>query len=225
MCDAAPVAGFRYAQFCPLARATEILGERWTLLVVRELIDGPRRFSDLRPALAGISSSVLAERLARLEERGLVRRRELPPPAPATVYELTRIGRALEPVILELTRFGVRFLEAPRPGDHVEPHWVRLGMRAFARRGATPARRFNVAVSGSGREVRFGVRGGPGGTAIGDEFEDPDASVAGDTFAVMTLLAGALAPADGIRSGALRAGGNVDALVDLPSLFEMNPNE
>ncbi|HSJ96046.1 MAG TPA: helix-turn-helix domain-containing protein, partial [Myxococcota bacterium] len=68
---------FRYAQFCPLARAAEVLGERWTLLIVRELMVGPQRFSDLRRRLPGVSSSVLAERLDRLERRGIVRRAQL----------------------------------------------------------------------------------------------------------------------------------------------------
>ena len=72
---------FRYAQFCPLARAAEVVGERWTLLIVRELLLGAKRFSDLRQPLAGVSSSVLADRLGRLEARGLVTRRETPPPA------------------------------------------------------------------------------------------------------------------------------------------------
>ena len=93
---------FRYAQFCPLARAAEVVGERWTLLIARELLLGPKRFSDLREALAGVSSSVLADRLARLERRDVVAWRRLPPPAAARVYELTETGRALEPVVLAL---------------------------------------------------------------------------------------------------------------------------
>ncbi|MCH8132535.1 MAG: helix-turn-helix transcriptional regulator [Myxococcales bacterium] len=77
------VSDFRYAQFCPLARAAEIVGERWTLLILRELLIGPKRFSDLQAPLAGVSSSVLADRLGKLTQRGVVRRRELPPPAAA----------------------------------------------------------------------------------------------------------------------------------------------
>ena len=111
----------RYAQFCPIARAAEVLGERWTLLILRELFCGPQRFSDLARRLPGISSSVLAERLGRLEARGIAMRRELPPPAPATLYELTPLGSALEPLMLQLVRFGVRMLDAPRPEDHLEP--------------------------------------------------------------------------------------------------------
>ena len=123
---------FRYAQFCPLARAAEVVGERWTLLIARELLLGPKRFSDLREALAGVSSSVLADRLARLERRDVVAWRRLPPPAAARVYELTETGRALEPVVLALARWGARFLTAPEPGDQLEPAWVRLGAPLFS---------------------------------------------------------------------------------------------
>ena len=108
---------FRYAQFCPLARAAEVVGERWTLLIARELLLGPKRFSDLRGALAGVSSSVLADRLARLERREVVAWRRLPPPAAARVYELTETGRALEPVVLALARYfhGLTLEEVRRP--------------------------------------------------------------------------------------------------------------
>lgn len=221
---------FRYAQFCPLARAAEIVGERWTLLVVRELLLGPKRFSDLKAPLAGISSSVLAERLARLEARGVVSRRELPPPAPATVYELTEVGRALEPALLALTRWGGRFLSAPEAHDHVEPSWVRLGLQAFARRDATPARSIDITVEGDGAEVRFNVRGGPRGAVVAPHplpagAGGADASVRGPTLVVMGVMAGAIDPREAMRSGALRAEGEVDAVVDLPAMFDMTPLE
>src|SRR2546421_5058094 len=88
-----------YEQFCPLARALDVLGERWTLLVVRELLLGPRRFSDLRAHLPGIAPALLTQRLRDLEAAGLVRRAELPPPAARTVYELTERGRGLDAVV------------------------------------------------------------------------------------------------------------------------------
>jgi DNA-binding HxlR family transcriptional regulator len=161
-CENRFVAEFRYAQFCPLARATEIVGERWTLLIVRELWLGPKRFSDFEAPLSGISSSVLADRLARLETRGIVKRRELPPPTPVTVYELDEAGRALLPVAVELSRWGARFLGTPEAGDYVDPGWVQLAAMVFGRREATPPRRFQVTAQGEGREVTFHLRGGAG---------------------------------------------------------------
>src|SRR5450759_1201303 len=108
-----------YGQFCPVARALDLLGERWTLLIVRELLTGPQRYSDLRDHLPGMWSNLLAQRLRDLDAAGLVQRRELPPPAARLVYELTEQGRALAPVVYELARWGLELLD--EPGDDVVP--------------------------------------------------------------------------------------------------------
>jgi DNA-binding HxlR family transcriptional regulator len=97
-----------YQDACGIARALDVVGERWALLVVRELLLGPQRFSDLRRALAGASSNLVADRLRELQGRGVVRRRKLAPPAGSWVYELTEWGRDLEPIVLALGRWGVR---------------------------------------------------------------------------------------------------------------------
>ncbi|NGM88269.1 transcriptional regulator [Parapusillimonas sp. SGNA-6] len=97
-----------YLDGCAAAHALDIIGERWALLVVRELLLGPKRFSDLRAGLGAISPNVLSQRLAELEASAVVRRRKLPPPASVQVYELTDWGRELEPIILQLVRWGVR---------------------------------------------------------------------------------------------------------------------
>src|SRR4051794_2276076 len=95
-----------YGDRCGIARALDVLGERWSLLVVRELLLGPKRFTDLRAGLPGISADVLAQRLRDLEAAGILRRDTLPPPAASRVYELTPRGQELEPVILALGRWG-----------------------------------------------------------------------------------------------------------------------
>jgi DNA-binding HxlR family transcriptional regulator len=215
------VASFRYAQFCPLARATEILGGRWTLLIVRELLIGPRRFSDLRPPLPGISTSVLAERLAHLEERGVIRQRELPPPASSTVYELTEAGQELLPAVTELVRWGLRYLGAPEPEDHVDPGWAWIALVCFARRGASPGRRVNLTVPDQGHDHHFHVAGGPAGTAVAQDHAEADVSVTAPTLAVLGLASGGLDPKEAVRSGALRAEGNLDVLEDFPALFDI----
>jgi DNA-binding HxlR family transcriptional regulator len=215
---------FRYAQLCPLARAAEVVGERWTLLVLRELVLGPKRFSDLLGPLAGVSTSVLADRLARLEARGVVARRELPPPAPATVYELTGLGRGLLPALLELARWGARLHGSPLAGDHFEPAWLRLGLMAFARRSPTPARRFNVAPSDGAPQIAFHVTGGPAGTVVAGEPAEADVSIRGDAVSLFALAAGRLEPREALRSGTLHAEGDLDALVDFPTLFEIEPD-
>jgi DNA-binding HxlR family transcriptional regulator len=96
----------RYGQFCPLAKALDVLGERWTLLIVRELLTGPKRYTDLRAGLPGLATDLLAARLRELQATGVIDRREVPPPTPATVYELTERGYALKAAILELARWG-----------------------------------------------------------------------------------------------------------------------
>jgi DNA-binding HxlR family transcriptional regulator len=95
-----------YGDRCGVARALDVVGERWALLVVRDLLLGPKRFTDLRAGLPHVSPDVLSQRLRELEEAGIVRRAKLPPPTSARVYELTERGRALQPIVVELGRWG-----------------------------------------------------------------------------------------------------------------------
>jgi len=213
---------FRYQQFCPLARATEILGHRWVMLILRELFVGPQRFSDLRRRLPGLSSSVLADRLAGLEAQGVVARRELGPPAASTVYELTSDGRALEPALLALTRWGARFLNLPASGDHVEPDWLGLAIDAFARTGPTPARRFELRPTSGDRKAVLRVSGGPDGThSIHDDLP-VDASIQAPVRVVMGLMSGAIPAEAVLAADDVVVEGEVETLSDLPDLFEMD---
>ena len=113
----------RYDQYCPIACSLGLVGERWTLLVVRELMHGPKRYTDLVDGLNGIGTNILAIRLKELEAAGLVERRKLPPPAASTVYELTPSGQQLRPVLHELARFGARLM-GPPPLDALDPGWL-----------------------------------------------------------------------------------------------------
>jgi DNA-binding HxlR family transcriptional regulator len=117
-----------YNQFCALAYALDVVGERWTLLIIRELLTGPRRFKDLVDGLPVISTNLLSDRLKCLEQQGLLGRRTLPPPAGSAVYELTPFGRALEPAVIELGRWGSRLLPASLEGVHLPS----LGSAALA---------------------------------------------------------------------------------------------
>jgi DNA-binding HxlR family transcriptional regulator len=114
----------RYGQRCPVARALDVIGERWTPLIVRELLLGPRRYTDLLEALPGVGTNILARRLADLQSHGVVEKRTLPPPTPVAVYELTEAGKALAPVIRDLRAWGERFAPAPKTGDAVRPAWI-----------------------------------------------------------------------------------------------------
>jgi DNA-binding HxlR family transcriptional regulator len=223
----APVsrAPFRYAQFCALARAAEVLGHRWNLLILRELFCGPMRFRDLRERLRGVSSSVLAERLRDLEARGVVRSRELAPPASVGVYELSEDGRAFWPALVEITRWGARFLlrDGPRAGDHVEPDWLRAAALIFARGRATPPHRVDFRVLGGRRPARVRVVGGPGGTRLAAEDEPPaEATVTGTLVECLGAMAGLLDPTAPPPGSTLRAEGDLAAARALPRLFEID---
>ncbi|MFD8823157.1 winged helix-turn-helix transcriptional regulator [Streptomyces sp. NPDC059605] len=115
-----------YDQFCATARALDSVGDRWTLLIVRELLAGPRRYTDLHADLPGVSTDVLASRLKDMEQGGLVTRRRIPPPAAASVYELTGRGRGLLPVLAALAEWGAPALAERRPTDAVRAHWFAL---------------------------------------------------------------------------------------------------
>jgi DNA-binding HxlR family transcriptional regulator len=102
-----------YGDGCPAAHALDIVGERWSLLIVRELVLGPKRFTDLRGGLHGASANVVSQRLRELESHGVITKRRLPPPAASKVYELTEWGRELEAVIVRLLRWGARSAGMP----------------------------------------------------------------------------------------------------------------
>ncbi|WP_370131789.1 winged helix-turn-helix transcriptional regulator [Streptacidiphilus sp. EB103A] len=112
-----------YDQYCAVARALDAVGERWSLLIVRELLHGARRYTDLHADLPGVSTDILAARLKQLEAEGVVARRRLEPPASATVYELTARGRGLRQVVEALAAWGLDTLGEPRPTEAVRQHW------------------------------------------------------------------------------------------------------
>jgi DNA-binding HxlR family transcriptional regulator len=210
----------RYSQFCALARAAEIVGQRWTLLIVRELLLGPKRFVDLRERLDDVSASVLAERLARLEATGLVGRRVLDRPAAAVVYELTEAGRALEPATLALLRWGARFLLPARPRERIEADWLRLALAACARREPTPARAFLLRMRARRADVVLRVAGGPAGTTVSDRIEPADVTVAAEPADILALLSGALSPQTALRERRVEVTGEAEALEAFPALFD-----
>ena len=210
----------RYDQFCALARAAEIVGERWTLLVVRELLLGPKRFTDLRGRLHGISTSILSERLSQLDKAGLVRRAFLEPPAASTVYELTDDGRALQPAIFELIRWGGRFLLPPRPGERMEPEWMRLALAACARKSPTPERSYEVHVSEGEKSAVIHVAGGPDGTTITSGPGRADVDITADFPTLLKLMVGITDPLDALRDGAVQAEGDLATLSTFSQLFD-----
>jgi len=118
-----------YDQYCAVARGLDVIGDRWTLLLVRDLLLGPKRYKDLLDGLPGIGTNLLADRLRELEAAGLIERTVLPPPAGSTVYLLTEAGQALEPAVIALGRWGARFLGAPKKTDVMVPRAYFMAMR------------------------------------------------------------------------------------------------
>ena len=125
-----------YEQYCSLARTLDLVGERWTLLVVRELMLGPKRFADLLDGLPGIGRNLLTDRLRHMEAEHLVARRQLPAPAPARVYELTPDGRALGPALAALGRWGIERLDPPPATAVFRPGWAMFPLAYMADREA-----------------------------------------------------------------------------------------
>jgi DNA-binding HxlR family transcriptional regulator/putative sterol carrier protein len=199
-----------YGQYCTVARALDVVGERWTLLLVRELSTGPKRFKDLLGGLPGIGTNLLANRLKTLEGEGIVRRATLPPPAGSNVYELTELGGSLEPVIVALSRCGARLLDAPREDEEMRAGWAAVAMRSALGRGATnnPPGTYEFRIDGEAFYLRVGD---------GEEEErvearqgqapDPDLVVTGDVETFLAVVSGRLSLEEAVESRALRVEG------------------
>jgi DNA-binding HxlR family transcriptional regulator len=161
-----------YGQFCPAARALDVVGERWTLLVVRELLLGPRRFTDLLGALPGLGTSLLTSRLKHLEAAGVIRREQLPPPAGSWVYQITEVGLGVALVVKALADWGTRLLDMPSPGDAVRACWLALPLAVSASAEAVAGARetyqihvgdevLHIVLTGTGAQARSGAAPGP----------------------------------------------------------------
>jgi DNA-binding HxlR family transcriptional regulator len=145
-----------YAQFCPVAHALELVGERWALLVVRELLNGPKRYTDLAAALPGIGTNILANRLRDLEQGGIIEKRRLPPPAAVSVYGLTPYGEELREPVYALARWGARSLPPPTEKDSLSPGWLANAVRATCLAGEhVPTAAFELRVADEVVNVRF----------------------------------------------------------------------
>jgi DNA-binding HxlR family transcriptional regulator len=162
----------RYDAYCPVAHALCLVGERWALLVVLELMHGPKRYTDLVEHLPGIGTNILASRLRDLEKGGIVTKRKLPPPAASRVYELTDYGQELRPVIRELALWGARSLGPPTAEDELFPGWLENALDTVLAPIAPPGR-FEFRV---GDEVASLVDG----EAQPGSVEEPDVVVEGD---------------------------------------------
>jgi DNA-binding HxlR family transcriptional regulator len=203
-----------YQQFCGLARALDHLGERWTLLIVRDLLLGPRRYSDLLEGLPGITTNLLAARLRELSRTGLVLKRQAPPPVRAQVYELSPSGRALEAAIMELARWGSRYMSQPDPRDRMNIGW---GLLSVKRRYVGGLRlRAELRIGARTFELAFE----PAYLSVSERAASrPDVVLSGSLDAFRAWLFGGRAAAELRTKGALAVEGSERAFAELASAF------
>jgi DNA-binding HxlR family transcriptional regulator/putative sterol carrier protein len=208
-----------YCDACAAAHALDLIGERWALLVVRELLLGPKRFTDLRAGLPGASPNVLAQRLRELEAAGVVRRRKLPPPAASRVYELTDWGMELEPVIIRLGRWGARSPSRPRDAELGVDSLILSLRTMFDPRAAEGLE--------ASYELRLGeerfyaeVADGRFEIARGDA-DRPDAIIEADPATLAGLVYEGRSLAEALRSGDIKIEGEESAVERFLSLFSL----
>jgi DNA-binding HxlR family transcriptional regulator/putative sterol carrier protein len=211
-----------YDQYCGVAYGLDVIGERWTLLLVRELLLGPRRYKDLLAGLPGIGTNLLAARLRELEELGLIRRTVLPPPAGSTVYELTETGRGLEPVVRAIGRWGARMLAAPRSTDTLVPSAYFVAMRSVfhPERAAGLTETFEVRIAERVFEVR--VEDGTCETREGRP-SHPDVVMAMDVETIDALVFGRTPSADLLAAGRIELQGDPAAVERFATIFAFRP--
>ena len=208
-----------YDDGCAAAHALDLVGERWALLVVRELLLGPKRFTDLRSGLPHASPNVLAQRLRDLEASGVVRRGKLPPPAASRIYELTEWGRDLEPVIIALGRWGVRSPTKP-PDAELGVDSLILSFRTMfdpdQTVGLDASYEFRLGEDRFRAEVAEGRLEIERGTA-----EQPDATIEADAGTVAALVYDDLELDDTLESGDLKITGDRAAVERFLALFPL----
>ncbi|HST49790.1 winged helix-turn-helix transcriptional regulator [Jatrophihabitans sp.] len=192
-----------YGQICGVSRALEIVGERWALLIVRDLIAGPKRFTDLRQGLPRIPTNVLSARLKELEQAKVLQRRILPRPATAVVYELTEYGSELEDILMALGRWGVKSMGQPEPGDIYTASSLMMAMRAgFHPDDDSPPAPVNYELRITDVVLSVSVRDGELGLSDGPQ-PDPDLVIETE-HALAPLLMGWMSATEAISSGSIR---------------------
>ena len=197
--------GKTYGEFCALARSLDRVGDRWTLLIVRELLVGPARFTDLQNGLPGIATNLLTERLRRLEHDGIVERRVAAEPDTGVQYKLTMLGEQLRDVVDQFIRWGSAWMTAGRGEDAFKPHWLIVAIPALARPKNLPQRTVRLILD----DGQLEVRGGRDGLHVGEDVSDnADATVRCSAEVVLAILAGHLTLDQAVKSGRIKVVGD-----------------
>ena len=212
------MARHRYRQYCALARTLDVAGDRWTLLIVRELAPGPRRFTDLVDGLPGIPRKLLTERLRTLERDGIVARQELPPPAARQVYALTDDGRELAVAMAPLIAWGARLLGDRKPGESFRARWPAVAMAGLAdreaARGVSESYQYVVGDSAFHFAVNDGSIQLHDGRAL-----DPAVTLTTDEETWANVVSGKITASSAAATGALTVAGDRQAARRLGKIF------
>ena len=190
-----------YNHYSAVAKALDAVGDRWTLLIIRELVSqGPCRYTDLMSGLPGIATNLLADRLASLEEAGIVWREAVPPPVAATLYHLTDVGADLEPVLDALGMWGVRFMSEKDEGDQFRSHWFKRPVSMFLKDRAPDGPPVSIQLSPQDYPAvieasQEGIRTRPG------RVESPDLELAGPPHLILATLSGRLSVKEAKAAG------------------------
>lgn len=193
-----------YDQFCGLARALDFVGERWTLLIVRDLLLGPKRYSDILAGLPGLTTNLLARRLQEMEAHGLIEKAKSPPPAPVTVYRLTPLGNGLESTVLAASEWGNRFLIHPTEEDTVNLGWSLLRLKSRYKGG----HHFIFEFQAEGRAYHLIARHG-GLQVVEGEHPESELIISGTTDAIHRMFFGAEPASSFPHSGRVSVSGKV----------------
>jgi DNA-binding HxlR family transcriptional regulator len=211
-----------YNQYCGLAHALDLLGERWCLLIIRELLTGPKRYKDLQTHLPGVGTNLLSQRLKMLEEEAIIERRLLPPPASTEAYDLTERGRTLEPALVALARWGLSSIGKPDPDDAYSGHWSILAMKAvFRPERAADVRatyEFRVAPDVFHARVENGTLITGQGAAI-----SPDVVMEADLDTYLAVVSGETTSEDAIQEGHLTIEGDMNLWERCGDFLDLSP--
>lgn len=209
----------KYNEGCAVAHALDLVGERWALLIVRELLLGPKRFTDLRAGLPAVSPDVLAQRLRELTEAGVVQQRTLPPPAAAQVYELTDRGAELEPVVIALGRWGSRSASL-NPAADSSTDSLALSLRALFNPQA--AQGFSATLELRLGDIAYRIAIADCELQVGrGEAVAPAATLITDRTTLAGLLYGGQPLDDALQTGAAKITGQTDIAVRFLGLFPL----
>jgi len=203
-----------YGQYCSVAKALDVIGDRWTLLVIRELLlQGPCRYTDLKNGLPGIATNLLADRLRELEAAGLVRREEAAPPVATTLFHLTEAGSELKPVLDALGAWGIRYMTEPDDGDEFRSHWFTFPVGLFLEDQDPGGPDLSIELRTGSRPVVIEVSGGSVRTHFGADppTPSPDLVLQGAPRLILGLLSAYLTPAQAQDRG-LTVTGDVTVL-------------